>query len=88
MFFSKILKYIPDSGLSRFPLSVSVSVYTMTGQTPALQQNLQSSEKSQYFKENTIFNEHPVQKLYRLLFPNVSHPLYYISFLKGQTDEN
>ena len=32
----------------------------MAGQTPALQQNLQSSEKSQHFKKNTIFNEHPV----------------------------
>ena len=49
VFFSKILKYIPDSGLSWFPLGVSV--YTMAGQTPALQQNLQSSEKSQHFKE-------------------------------------
>ena len=33
-----------------FP-SVSVCVYTMAGQTPALQQNWQSSEKSQHFKE-------------------------------------
>ena len=41
------------SGL--WPLSVSPRwcqcVYTMAGQTPALQQNLQSSEKSQHFKE-------------------------------------
>ena len=36
-------------------------VYTMAGQTSELQQqNLQSSEKSQHFEENTIFNEHPV----------------------------
>ena len=36
------------------PLSVSPRcqcVYKMAGQTPALQQNLQSSEKAQYFKE-------------------------------------
>ena len=36
------------------PLSVSPRfqcVYTMAGQTPALQQNWQSSEKSQHFKE-------------------------------------
>ena len=47
--FSNILRYIPDSGLSGFPLGVSE---WMTGQTPALQrQNLQSSEKSQNFKE-------------------------------------
>ena len=36
----------------------------MAGKTPALQQNWQSPEKSQHFKEkNTIFNEHPVVKL-------------------------
>ena len=43
VFFSKILKYIPDSGPSRF-------VCTGHG-TPALQQNWQSSEKSQHFME-------------------------------------
>ena len=46
--FSNILKYIPVS------LAVSPRcqcVYTMEGQTPALQQKLQSSEKSQHFKE-------------------------------------
>ena len=39
-----------------WPLSVSPRcqcVYTMAGQTPAMQQNLQSSEKSQHCKENT-----------------------------------
>ena len=36
-------------------------VYTHQAvRTPALQQNWQSSEESQNFKENTIFNEHPV----------------------------
>ena len=45
--FSKILRYIPDSGLSQFSFGV-----TMAGQTTALQQqNLQSSEKSQHFEE-------------------------------------
>ena len=48
---SKILKFIPNSGLSRFPLGVSV--FTIVGQTPALQQNWQSSEKSKHFKEKT-----------------------------------
>ena len=46
VFFSKILKYIPDSGRSLF----SSVVYTddiMAGRTPALQQNWQSSEKFQ-----------------------------------------
>ena len=44
----------PGCGFSLFPLVVSVCVYTIAGQTPAaaaLQQNLQSSEKSQQFKE-------------------------------------
>ena len=36
----------------------------MAGRTPALQQNWQSSEKSQHFKEKTtIFNKHPVGAL-------------------------
>ena len=47
---SKILKYIPDSGLSLVS-SRCQCVYTMAGQTPALQQNLQSTEKSQHIKE-------------------------------------
>ena len=50
VFFSKILKYIPDSGRSQF----SSVVYTddiMAGRAPALQQIWQSSEKSQHFKE-------------------------------------
>ena len=45
VFFSKILKYIPDSVLSRFPLGVSVCTH--------IRQNWQSSEKSQNFKEKT-----------------------------------
>ena len=55
-----------------WPLLVSprcgVSVYTMANQTQALQQNLQTSEKSQHFKENTIFNEHPVYYNNQILF--------------------
>ena len=39
-------------------------VYThQAGRTPALQRNLQSSEKSQIFRKKTIFNEHPVPSL-------------------------
>ena len=42
-------------------LSVVYTDDIMAGRTPALQQNWQSSEKSQHFKEKkTIFNEHPV----------------------------
>ena len=52
VFFSKILKYsrlLPFSVFSRCQC-----VYTyQAGRTPALQQNRQSSEKSQHFKEKT-----------------------------------
>ena len=50
----KILKYIPDSGLSRFPLGVSVCT-VCAGQTPVLQQNWQRSEKSQLFIRKTQY---------------------------------
>ena len=50
VFFSKILKYIPDSGLTRFPLGVSVCTQWQV-KPQRLQQNWQSSEKSQHFKE-------------------------------------
>ena len=64
--FSKILKY---SGLLPFPRCQCVYTH-QAGRKPALQQNWQSSEKSQNFKEkNTISNEHPVyrQKLTTLI---------------------
>ena len=59
VFFSDFLKNIPSSVFPRCQC-----VYThQAGRKPALQQNWQSSEKSQNFKEkNTIFNEHPVAK--------------------------
>ena len=47
VFFPKILKYFPDSVFPQCQY-----VYTnQAGRTPALQQNWQSSEKSQKFKE-------------------------------------
>ena len=50
VFFSKILKYSGLLPFSVFPRSQCV--YTLqAGRTPALQQNWQSSEKSQNFKE-------------------------------------
>ena len=52
VFFSKILKYIPDSGLSRFPLGVTVCI-----QWQVKHQHLQSSEKSQHFKGTGHFFE-------------------------------
>ena len=52
--FSEVFKNIPDSGLSLFSLGVSVYAH-QTGRKPALQQNWQSSEKSQNFKEKTQY---------------------------------
>ena len=47
--FSKILKYIPDSGLSRIPTGgVSVCTQWLVNHH---QQTWQNSEKSQHFKE-------------------------------------
>ena len=57
--FSKILKDIPDSGLYRFPLVVSVCTQWQV-KPQCLQQNLQSSGKSHILRKNTIFNAHPV----------------------------
>ena len=56
---SKILKYIPDSGLSRFPLGVSVCTQCQVknqscSRTGRVQKNHNISRK------NTIFNERPV----------------------------
>ena len=47
---------IPDSVLPLFSLGVSQCVYThQAGRTPALQRNVQSSEKSQNLKEKTQY---------------------------------
>ena len=59
VFFSKILKYIPDSGLSRFPLGVSVCAQWQV-KPQRLQQNWHSSEKSQHLRKtqylmNTLY---------------------------------
>ena len=59
MFFPKILKYSEIWPFSVFPRCQFVYTHH-AGRKQALQQNWQSSEKSQHFKENTIFNEHPV----------------------------
>ena len=53
VFFQNIFRTLTSLGFH--------SVYTMTDQTPALQQKLQSSEKHNILRKNTIFNEHPVQ---------------------------
>ena len=59
VFFPKILKYSGLWPFSVFPRCQCQCVYTQqAGRTPALQQNWQSSEKSQ--GKNTIFDKHPV----------------------------
>ena len=50
--FAKILKYIPDSGLSRFPLCVSECT------------QWQVKQKKYILRKNTIFKEHPVCSKY------------------------
>ena len=54
VFFPKILEYI---GLWSFSVSPRCQcVYThQAGRTPALQQDWQSSEKSQHFEEKTLY---------------------------------
>ena len=66
LFFPKILKY---SGLWPFPIfPLYQCVYThQAGRTPALQQNWQSSEKSQNFKEKTQYLMNSLYKNYVLL---------------------
>ena len=54
VFFSKIFKYIPDSGLSRIPLSISVCTQWQV-KPQCLQQNI--------LRKNIIFYEHPVSIL-------------------------
>ena len=61
--FSKILKYIPDSGLSRFPLSVCTQwqvKHQRCSKTCRVQEN------HNILRKNTIFNEHPVIQSYKL----------------------
>ena len=54
VFFLKILKYSGLWSFSVFPLCQCVYTH-QAGRTPALQQNWQSSEKSQSFKEKTQY---------------------------------
>ena len=49
--FFRFFKNIPDSGLSLFSLGVSVCTHTRQVEN----QNWQSSEKSQHFKEKTQY---------------------------------
>ena len=70
-FFSKILIYIPDSGLSWFPLGVSVCTqwqvkHQHCSRTGRVKKN------HNILRKNTIFNEHPVAFKGRLLISTLS----------------
>ena len=54
------LKYIPDSGLSRFPL---VSVCVDTGRSN-MSAAAELAEFRNILRKNTIFNEHPVSSAF------------------------
>ena len=59
--FFKILKYNPDSGLSRFPLGVSVCTqWQVKHQRYSRAGRVQKNHK--ILNKNTIFNEQPVEK--------------------------
>ena len=80
-FFSKILNYSGLLPFSVFPRCQCVySVHS-----PALQQNWQSSEKSQNFKEKTLINEHPVGLFVN--FKNNSEELLALSELLFRTSK-
>ena len=56
--FSKIFKSIPDSGLSRIPLVVSVC--TQWQGKSQRTRNFRAQKNHNILRKNTIFNEHPV----------------------------
>ena len=62
VFFSKILKYIPDSGLSRFFLCVHFMLGPLNGRqnTSATAELAELRKITTFSGKNTIFNEHPV----------------------------
>ena len=57
--FSKILKYIPDSALSWFPLSVSVCTQWQV-KNQRCSRTCRVQKNHNILRKNTIFNEHPV----------------------------
>jgi len=57
--FSKILNYIPDSGLSGFPLGVSVCTQWQV-EHQRCSRTCRVKKKHNILQKNTIFNEHPV----------------------------
>ena len=62
VFFSKISKYIPDSGLSLFPLGVSVCTQWQV-KNQRCSRTVRDQKNHNILRKNTIFNEHPVSHL-------------------------
>ena len=60
MCFSEILKYIPDSGLSRFPLGVSVYTQCQVKHKQRYSRTCRVQKNHKILRKNTLFNEHPV----------------------------
>ena len=58
--FSKILKYIPDSGLSRFPLGVNECTQWQVKHQCCSSRTCRVQKNHNILGKNTIFNEHPV----------------------------
>ena len=80
VFFSKILKYIPDSGLSRFPLSVNVCTqwqvkHRRRRRTCRIQKN------HNILGENTILNKYPVYTITRSTYDDYNYSL--VTPIKG-----
>ena len=66
--FSKISKYIPDSGLSRFPLGVSECTQWQVNPS-ACSRTCRVQKNHNILRKHTIFNEHPVYAEKAFLFP-------------------
>ena len=66
--FSKILKYIPDSGLSRLPLGVSVCT-----QWKVKHQHLRRTGRKNHniLRKNTILNKHPVGPFIKMILHDI-----------------
>ena len=85
--FSKILKYILDSGLSRFPLVVSVCTqWQVKHQRCSITCRVQKNHN--ILRKNTIFNEHPVGLRQYYISANFSNMdfIYIYVYLRSRSD--
>ena len=60
---SKILKYIPDSGLSRFPLGFSVCTQWQVKHQRCSSRTCRVQKNHNILRKNTLFIEHPFEFL-------------------------